>query len=151
MPCTTPSRTLPAFGVSEFESEEVFTKNVEPLVKKAMTEQNSAAYGRDGWLAQQMKAGGLKTREDAEKAVRQFLSGRPGNLNPNHNSPISSTKNPRVLQFFREFFGYHKAQAVFKDVDKFAKQKEFAHFHNHTAAKIDVRHRRPDFAHLGRG
>ena len=129
-------QNTPAFGVDEFESEDVFTKNVEPLVKKAMTEQNSSSYGRDGWLAQQMKAGGLKTREDVENAVRQFLGGRPGNLNPNHNSPISSTKNPRVLQFFREFFGYHKAQTVFKDVDKFAKQKDFAHFHNHTAVRL---------------
>ena len=127
----------PAFGVGEFASEEVFDKEVEPLVKKAMTEQHAATHGRrDGWLAQQMKAGGLKSREDVEKAVRQFLGGRPGNLHPNHNSPIATTKNPRVLQFFREFFGYHKAQTVFKDVDKFAKQKEFAHFHNHTAVRL---------------
>lgn len=126
----------PAFGVNEFQAEEVFTKNVEPLVQKAMTEQNGSSYGRDGWLAQQMKAGGLKSRADVEKAARQFLGGRPGNLNPNHNSPISSTRNPRVLQFFREFFGYHKAQTVFKDVDKFAKEKEFRHFHNHTAVRL---------------
>ena len=129
-------QNTPAFGVNEFQAEDIFTKKVEPLVKKAMTEQNGAGYGRDGWLAQQMKAGGLKTRADVEKAARQFLGGRPGNLNPNHNSPISSTKNPRVLQFFREFFGYHKAQTVFKDVDKFAKEKEFRHFHNHTAVRL---------------
>ena len=126
----------PAFGVTEFESEEVFTKNVEPLVQKAMTEQNGSSYGRDGWLAEQMKAGGLRTRDDVEAAVRQFLGGRSGNLHPNHNSPISSTKNPRVLQFFREFFGYYKARTVFKDVDKFAKQEEFKHFHNHTAVRL---------------
>ena len=129
-------QNTPAFGVNELQSEEVFTRNVEPLVKKAMTEQNGSSYGRDGWLAQQMKSGGLNTRADVEKAVRQFLDGRPGNLNPNHNSPISSTKNPRVLQFFREFFGYHKAQTIFKDVDKFAKEKEFRHFHNHTAVRL---------------
>jgi hypothetical protein len=129
-------QNTPAFGVDEFESEDVFTKNVEPLIKKAMTEQNGSSYGREGWLAAQMKAGGLKTREDVEKSARQFLGGRPGNLNPNHNSRIESTKNPRILQFFREFFGYHKAQTVFKDVDKFAKEKEFAHFHNHTAVRL---------------
>ena len=129
-------QNTPAFGVDEFESEDVFTKNVEPLIKQAMSEQNGSSYGRDGWLAEQMKAGGLKTREDVEKAARQFLGGRPGNLNPNHNSPIESTKNPRVLQFFREFFGYHKAETVFKDVDKFAKETEFAHFHNHTAVRL---------------
>ena len=129
-------QNTPAFGVNEFQAEEVFTKNVEPLVKKAMTEQNGSNYGRDGWLAEQMKTGGLKTRADVEKAARQFLGGRPGNLNPNHNSPISSTKNPRLLQFFREFFGYYKAQTVFKDVDKFAKEEEFRHFHNHTAVRL---------------
>ena len=129
-------QNTPAFGVDEFESEDVFTKNVEPLIKQAMSEQNGTSYSRDGWLAEQMKAGGLKTREDVEKAARQFLGGRPGNLNPNHNSPIESTKNPRVLQFFREFFGYHKAETVFKDVDKFAKETEFAHFHNHTAVRL---------------
>jgi hypothetical protein len=129
-------QNTPAFGVDEFESEDAFTKNVEPLINKAMTDQNGSSYGRDGWLAKQMKAGGLKSREDVEKAARQFLGGRPGNLNPNHNSRIELTKNPRVLQFFREFFGYHKAQTVFKDVDKFAKEKEFAHFHNHTAVRL---------------
>ena len=129
-------QNTPAFGVTEFESEDIFTKNVEPLIKKAMTEQNRSTYGRDGWLAEQMKAGGLKSRDDVERAVRQFLGGRPGNLNPNHNSPISSTKNPRILQFFREFFGYHKAPTVFKDVEKFGNQKEFAHFHNHTAVRL---------------
>ena len=129
-------QNTPAFGVYEFESEQAYRKNSEPLIRKAMTEQNGASYARNGWLAEQMKAGGLKSRDDVEKAVRQFLGGRPGNLNPNHNSPISSTKNPRILQFFREFFGYHKAQTVFKDVDKFAKEKEFAHFHNHTAVRL---------------
>lgn len=129
-------QNAPAFGVDEFESEEAYQKNSEPLIRKAMTEQNGAGYARNGWLAEQMKAGGLATREDVEKAVRQFLGGRAGNLNPNHNSPISSTKNPRILQFFREFFGYHKARTVFKDVDKFAKEKEFAHFHNHTAVRL---------------
>lgn len=129
-------QNTPAFGVNDFESDDVFKKNVEPLVKKAMTEQNGSTYGRDSWLAVQMRKGGLKSRDDVEKAVREFLGGRPGNLNPNHNSPISSTKNPRVLQFFREYFGYHKASTVFKDVDKFAKQKDFAHFHNHTAVRL---------------
>ncbi len=129
-------QNTPAFGVEEFETEEAYRKNSEPLIKKAMTEQNGATYARNGWLAEQMKAGGLKTREDVEKAVRQLLGGRSGNLNPNHNSPIESVKNPRILQFFREFFGYHTAQTVFKDVDKFAKQKDYAHFHNHTAVRL---------------
>ena len=129
-------QNTPAFGVEEFEAEEVYRKNTAPLIRKAMTEQNRARHARNGWLAEQMQAGGLKTRADVEQAVRQFLGGRPGQLNPNHNSPLSSTKNPRILQFFREFFGYHKAQTVFKDIDKFAQQTEYAHFHNHTAVRL---------------
>ncbi len=125
----------PAFGVEAFDSEEVYTKNSERLVKQALTEQNAVSYARNGWLAEQMKSGGLKTREDVEAALRQMLGGGSGNLHPNHNRPIESVKNPRILQFFREFFGYHKAETVFKDVDKFAKEKEFAHFHNHSAIR----------------
>lgn len=125
----------PAYGVEEFEDEEIYTKNSEPLVQQAMTEQNAVSYARDGWLAEQMKAGGLQTREDVEAALRQMLGGNAGNLFPNHNKSIDTVKNPRILQFFREFFGYHKAETVFKDVDKFAKEKEFAHFHNHSAVR----------------
>lgn len=129
-------RDAPAFGVDEFETEDAYRKNSEPLIRKAMTEQNGSSYAKSGWLAEQMNAGGLTSRDDVEAAVRKFLGGRPGNLHPNHNSPISSTKNPRVLQFFREFFGYHKAQTVFKDVDKFAKEPEFRHFHGHSAVRM---------------
>jgi hypothetical protein len=126
----------PAFGVDAFETEDTFQKNAEPLVRKAMTEQNGSSYAKNGWLADEMKKGGLKSRADVEKAVRRFLDSRSGNLHPNHNSSISSTKNPRVLQFFREFFGYHKAQAVFKDVDKFTKEQEFRQFHGHSAVRM---------------
>ena len=126
----------PAFGVEEFQRQEIYTKNTEPLIKKAMTEQNRTSYRKHGWLVEQMKAGELKTRADVERAVRQMLGGRSGNLNPNHNSSIEAVKNPRILQFFREYFGYHKAATVFKDVDKFAKEKEFMHFHNHTPVRF---------------
>jgi hypothetical protein len=129
-------QNAPAFGVDEFASEAAYQKNSEPLIRKAMIEQNGSSYAKNGWLAEQMKAGGLKTRADVEAAVRKFLDGRSGNRHPNHNSPISSTKNPRVLQFFREFFGYHKAQTVFKDVDKFVKEPEFQQFHSHSAVRM---------------
>lgn len=125
----------PALGVEPFEDEEIYTKNSEPLVKQAMTEQKEVGYARDGWLAERMKAGGLQTPEDVEAALREMLGGNSGNLHPNHNKTIDTVKNPRILQFFREFFGYHKAETVFKDVDKFANEKEFAHFHNHSAVR----------------
>jgi len=125
----------PAFGVDEFEDEEVYTKNSEPLVKQMMTDQKEVRYSRDGWLAEQMKSGGLRTPADVKAALQQMLGGDSGNLHPNHNKTIDTVKNPRILQFFREFFGYHKAETVFKDVDKFAKEKDFAHFHNHSAVR----------------
>ena len=136
MPFTTALQNTPAYGVEEIDSEEIYQKNTEPLIKQAMTQQNGATYARNGWLVEQMKAGGLKTRDDVEKALRELLGGRSGNLHPNHNRTIESVKNPRILQFFREFFGYHKAKTVFKDVEKFAKQKDFAQFHNHTAVRL---------------
>jgi hypothetical protein len=126
----------PAFGVEEFERQEIFIKDTEPLIKKTMTEQHTVSYRKHGWLVEQMKAGQLNTRADVEKAVRKMLGGRSGNLNPNHNSRIESTKNPRILQFFREFFGYHKAPTVFKDVDKFTKLDGFKQFHNHTPFRL---------------
>lgn len=129
-------QNTPAFGVEEFERNNIYVKNSEPLIKLAMTEQNRASYARNGWLVEQMKAGKLETRNDVESAVRKLLSGRSGNLHPNHNRPLQSVKNPRILQFFREFFGYHKAPSVFKDVDKFVKRKGFSQFHNHTATRL---------------
>lgn len=126
----------PAFGVEDFAKEEAYQKNSEPVVKLTMTDQSAAISSRDSWLAEQMKAGGLKSRSEVEQAVRQMLGGRPGNLYPNHNAPIGSVKNPRILQFFREFFGYHKAGSVFKDVDQFAKLDDFAQFGGHTAWQL---------------
>jgi hypothetical protein len=129
-------QSTPAFGVEEFESEDAYQTKSDPLIAEAMTGGRRVGYARDGWLAEQMKAGGLKTRADVEQAVRHYLDARNRNLRPNHNSPLSSVTNPRILQFFREFFGYHKASTVFKDIDKFAKLEEFAHFKNHTAVEM---------------
>jgi hypothetical protein len=126
----------PAFGVEEFDREEIFTKDTEALIKKTMTEQHTVSYRKHNWLVEQMKAGQLSTKADVEKAVRQMLGGRSGNLNPNHNSSIESTKNPRILQFFREYFGYHKASTVFKDVEKFAKEEGYKQYHNHTPVRL---------------
>ena len=126
----------PPFGVSDFPRNQVFQKNVEPLVKKAMTEQNVASYAKDSWLADQMQAGKLTSRQDVETAVRHYLGLRQSNLHPNHNRTIESVTNPRILQFFREYFGYHQASTVFKDVDKFVDEDGFQQFHNHTAIRL---------------
>lgn len=129
-------QNTPAFGVDPFESEDAYVKNSEPLIRKALTEQNGASYARDSWVAETMKNGGLKTRADVEKAVRHLLGVRNGNMHPNHNRTIDSVRNPRILQFFREYFGYHKASTVFKDVDKFVNRDGFKQYHNHTPVRL---------------
>ena len=122
----------PAFGFDEeYDSVDAYTKDSEPAIKKTLTEGNPM-HRPSGWLVEQMRTGKLKTRDDVEAAVRKILNERPGNLFPNHNSKISSVRNPRILQFFREYFGYHKASTVFKDVEKFEKIDGFKQFHSHS-------------------
>lgn len=124
------------FGVDPFEADDVFTKEVEPLIKKALTRDHVVAYPRHGWLVEQMRAGKLQTRDDVEVAVRHLLAQRQRNLTPNHNRTIRSVTNPRILQFFREFFGYHKAKDVFKEVENFKGVAGFQQFRNHTATRF---------------
>ncbi|MGB1817357.1 MAG: c-type cytochrome domain-containing protein, partial [Rubripirellula sp.] len=80
----------PAFGVDEFETIEKYTKNSDPLVKNALTQEQVRRHARHGWLVERMNAGELETREDVEKVVREILGARSRNLNPNHNSDIDS-------------------------------------------------------------
>ena len=126
----------PAFGVNEFETIEKYAKNSDPLVKNALTQEQVRRHAKHGWLVERMNEGQLQTREHVEKVIREILGTRSRNLNPNHNSDIDSVTNARILQFFREFFGYHKAQTVFKDVEKFAGQDEFQHYHSHTPVRL---------------
>ena len=114
----------------------MFQKQVEPLIQRALTKDHRVAYPGHGWLAQQMQKGKLQTRADVEAAVRHLLAAKPRNLTPNHNRDIQSVSNPRILQFFREFFGYHKAEDVFKEVDNFKQREGFQQFGNHTATRL---------------
>lgn len=79
----------------------------------------------DEELVKEVEAGRLSSREDYEREIRRILNGRDqwyiidenvqaANLNASvTNQPI------RKLRFFREFFGYPKAQQVFKDDARF--------------------------------
>ncbi len=79
----------------------------------------------DAELVKAVEAGRLQSREDYEREVRRMLQRRDkwsvideavqaANLN------ASVTNQPvRKLRFFREFFGYPKAQQVFKDDSRF--------------------------------
>ena len=124
------------FGVDPFETEDVFDKDVEPLIEKALTEQHEVSYPRHGWLVEEMRAGRLQTRAHVEAAARRMLAQKQRNPSPNHNRGLRTVTNPRVLQFFREFFGYHKASEVFKEVDNFKQRDGFRQFHNHTATRL---------------
>ncbi|MBM81297.1 MAG: hypothetical protein CMJ78_12000 [Planctomycetaceae bacterium] len=126
----------PAFGVVSIETEEVYRKESEPIIKEALTQQQRTSYAKNNWLVETMHSDQLKTKADVEKAVRRYLNDRDRNMYPNHNSRITSVKNPRVLQFFREFFGYHKASTVFKDTDKFTNRDGFQQYHNHTPFRM---------------
>ena len=81
--------------------------------------------GPDEKLAKAAEEGNLDSRKDYEREIRRLLAVRDkwniidenvqaANLNPSvTNQPI------RKLRFFREFFGYPKAQSVFKDDSRF--------------------------------
>ena len=81
--------------------------------------------GPDEALTKAAQEGKLESRKDYEREVRRLLGIREkwniidenvqaANLNPSvTNQPI------RKLRFFREFFGYPKAQSVFKDDSRF--------------------------------
>ena len=81
--------------------------------------------GPDERLIKAAEEGKLDSRDDYEREVRRLLGIRDkwnvidenvqaANLNPSvTNQPI------RKLRFFREFFGYPKAQSVFKDDSRF--------------------------------
>lgn len=126
----------PPFGVDGFATTEVYQKQSEPLIHDEMTERHQVRQPNDNWLAEQMEAGHLVTKADVEIAVRKMLDTPQRNRMPNHNGDIDSVTNPRILKFFREYFGYHKAQTVFKDVEQFQKLDGFQQFHTHTAVRL---------------
>jgi hypothetical protein len=127
----------PAFGVDEIETVDVYTKDSEAPIKKTMSTPRPAWAANHGALVLEMKAGKLKTRADVERVVRKILGARQNGWRTNHNRTYLSTPNPRILQFFREFFGYYKAREVFKDVDKFKQRDGFKQFASGTASKLE--------------
>lgn len=60
----------------------------------------------DQILLEAAKRGRLLTREDVKREVVRLLE-------------TDSIDKPRILRFFREFFGYHHAPEVFKDDSRF--------------------------------
>lgn len=127
----------PAFGIDEIETVDVYTKKSEAPIRKTMSTPTPSWTARHSRLVDDMRAGKLTTRADVERVVRQMLDGKRKANTINHNRTYLTTNNPRILQFFREFFGYYKAREVFKDVDKFKKRTGFKQFNSGTASKFE--------------
>jgi hypothetical protein len=74
----------------------------------------------DSELMNAAENGRLATREDAAREARRMLAAQTRDhwCYRHHQQgelAFDDPNNPRVLRFFREFFGYHRALDVFKD------------------------------------
>ena len=127
----------PAFGIDEIETIDVYTKKSEAPIRKTMSTPSPSWTARHSRLVNEMREGKLTTRADVERVVRQMLDGNRKANSINHNRTYLTTNNPRILQFFREYFGYFKAREVFKDVDKFKDRTGFKQFNSGTASKFE--------------
>lgn len=80
--------------------------------------------GPDATLAKAAAEGRLSTREDYRREVERLLADRIGGAGPvdpgisgkNMQSHVST--HPKLVRFFREFFGYPGASKVFKDIER---------------------------------
>ncbi len=126
----------PAFGIDEIETVDVYTKKSEAPIRQTMATPRPAWAAGHSSLVMEMKDGKLKTRDDVERVVRKILNTPQTKWATTHNRTYLSTTNPRILQFFREFFGYYKAADVFKDVEEFKTRDGFKQFDNGSASKL---------------
>lgn len=80
--------------------------------------------GPDVMLLESAEQGRLKTREDFKREVTRLLDDKTyyhGSIDPSGNtSKVVSyaVSHPRIIRFFREFFGYPNAPKVFKDIER---------------------------------
>lgn len=80
--------------------------------------------GPDAKLLQAVEQGLLKTREDYRREVLRLLEDKTyfqGEIDPGlsgKNMKAHVTSHPRVVRFFRDFFGYPMATRVFKDPER---------------------------------
>jgi len=81
--------------------------------------------GPDAVLVKAAREGGLDTKADYEREVKRLLADLTNNKGPvdpalsrEHNESYISTPHPKIVRFFREFFGYPLALRVFKDIER---------------------------------
>ena len=79
----------------------------------------------DAVLVKAAREGRLNTRADCEREVKRLLADESSfrgpvdpSLSQEHNEQYISTPHPKVVRFFREFFGYPLALRVFKDTER---------------------------------
>ncbi len=80
--------------------------------------------GPDASLLAAAAEGRLKTREDFHREVTRLLNEKNyyfGSIDPTSNTgkvTSHTVSHPRIIRFFREFFGYPNAPKVFKDTER---------------------------------
>ena len=80
--------------------------------------------GPDAKLLQAAEQGRLNTREDYQREVLRLLDDKTyyvGEIDPGlsgKNLRAQVTSHPRIVRFFRDFFGYPMATKVFKDPER---------------------------------
>jgi hypothetical protein len=77
----------------------------------------------DAALLKAAEEGRLATKEDYKREVERLLAEKEyysGRIDPYLNGKVASeiTTHPRIIRFFREFFGYPNAVKIFKDVER---------------------------------
>lgn len=80
--------------------------------------------GPDAQLLKAAEGGRLETKEDYRREVERLLADPnyySGQIDPSLNSKnyrSNETSHPKIVRFFREFFGYPGAVRVFKDIGR---------------------------------
>ncbi len=80
--------------------------------------------GPDAALQKVVDEGQLITKEDFEREVKRLLADKTyfaGQIDPKisgKNMRSHETSHPKLIRFFREFFGYPMAAKVFKDIER---------------------------------
>ena len=74
----------------------------------------------------------LNTRESVQKLIRTYLKSEKSKKRTFRDQK----KNPRIMRFFEEYFGYRKSMLVFKDTSR--TQKEFLSVKSNTRAAYSL-------------
>lgn len=81
--------------------------------------------GPDAMLTASAREGRLLSKEDYEREVRRLLADKTSNkgmidpaLSIEHRGEYYTNSHPKIIRFFREFFGYPLAVRVFKDTQR---------------------------------